>query len=143
MTLKKHIQLTIYSSLGWLGFYIVGLPDYYQQWYFWAKLASIPLLTLAFFPLTRYTLKTFWHDGKHYINSCWLALYFTLPLFIYDYLLLAVYKDLGIGFVIPYWYLTFFYFSFWIQFPYIGWKMERTKRNSDNDKSTKNMLPDD
>ena len=57
-------------------------------------------------------------------------LYLTLPLFVYDYLLLAVYKGLGIGFVIPYWYLTFFYFSFWIQFPLVGWWIQRTKTQS-------------
>ena len=44
----------------------------------------------------------------------------TFPLFIYDYLLLEVYKGLGIEFVFPYWYLTFFYFSFWIQFPLVA-----------------------
>lgn len=58
----------------------------------------------------------------------WLAFYLTIPLFVYDYLLLAVYKDLGIGFVIPYWYLTFFYFSFWVQFPYIGREMDNRRR---------------
>ncbi|MEH6585913.1 MAG: hypothetical protein V7720_05100 [Halioglobus sp.] len=60
-------------------------------------------------------------------NSRWLALYLTLPLFVFDYLLLALYKGLGISFVIPYWYLTFFYFSFWLQFPYVGWKMQRER----------------
>jgi hypothetical protein len=40
----------------------------------------------------------------------WLAFYLTLPLFIYDYVLLAWYMELGIGFVILYWYLSFFYF---------------------------------
>lgn len=125
MTIKKHIQLLIYSFLTWLSFYIVGLPDYYQQWYFWAKLLALPAVTVLYFPMTRYTLKTYWHDGKHIVNACWLAFYLTLPLFIYDYLLLAVYKELGIRFVFSYWYLSFFYFSFWIQFPYIGWVMER------------------
>ncbi|MEM7020621.1 MAG: hypothetical protein AAF512_25175 [Pseudomonadota bacterium] len=125
MSPKKHVQLLAYSFITWLSFYIIGLPEYGQQWYLWAKLAILPLVTAMYFPVTRYTLKTFWSDGRHFINSCWLAFYLTLPLFIYDYLLLAVYKDLGIQFVIPYWYLTFFYFSFWLQFPFIGWRMER------------------
>jgi len=78
-----------------------------------------------YFPVTRYSLTKFWGNDKHFVNSCWLAFYLILPLFIYDYLLLALYKGLGIGFVALYWYLTFFYFSFLIQFPYIGWKMEK------------------
>ena len=125
MTLKKHFQLFFYSFFTWLGFYLIGLPEYYQQWPTWAKLIILPLLTALYFPVTRYTLANYWTDGRHLANSCWLALYLTLPLFIFDYLLLALYKELGIYFVIPYWYLTFFYFSFWVQFPYIGWRMER------------------
>lgn len=128
MTIKKHTQLLAYSFITWLSFYLLGLPEYYQQWYLWAKVAILLAVTALYFPVTRYTLKRYWHDGKHLANSCWLALYLTLPLFTYDYLLLAVYKDLGIRFVIPYWYLTFFYFSFWVQFPYIGWRMEREEQ---------------
>ncbi len=127
MTLTNHIQLLIYSFFTWFTFYLVGLPAYYQQWPLIAKLVILPAVTIAYFPITRYTLKKYWSNEKYLKNSCWLALYLTLPLFIYDYLLLAVYHKLGIQFVVPYWYLTFFYFSFWLQFPYIGWKMERAK----------------
>lgn len=133
MTAKKHIQLLIYSFITWLSFYLLGLPEYYQQWYLWAKLLILPLVTILYFPVTRYTLNNYWNDGRHMINACWLAFYLTLPLFIYDYLLLAVYKDLGIQFVIPYWYLTFFYFSFWVQFPYIAWKMGQEEKHQTTD----------
>ncbi len=128
MNLVKHLQLVAYSFITWLVFYLIGLPDYYQQWPLWAKIIILPVVTLLYFPVTRYTLKKYWNDDRHIVNSCWLAFYLTLPLFIYDYLLLAVYKGLGIRFVIPYWYLTFFYFSFWVQFPYIAWRMETAKR---------------
>ena len=127
MNTKKHFELLAYSFITWLSFYMIGLPDYYQRWYFWAKIAICIFVTLIYFPITQYTLKKYWNDDKHLVNSCWLALYLTLPLFVYDYLLLAVYKELGIGFVIPYWYLTFFYVSFWIQFPLVGWWMQRIK----------------
>lgn len=120
MNTKKHLQLLSYSFIIWLSFYLIGLPDYYQQWPLWGKLIILPLVTVMYFPVTRYTLKKYWHDGRHLINAYWLAFYLTLPLFIYDYLLLGLYKGLGIGFVFPYWYLSFFYFSFWLQFPYIA-----------------------
>ena len=125
MTAKKHGQMVVYSFVTWLLFYLVGLPDYYQSWYFVAKVAICIAVTIAYVPATYYTLRSYWSDGRHFANSLWLAFYLTLPLFIYDYLLLALYKELGIAFVFPYWYLTFFYFSFWIQFPVIGWWMER------------------
>ncbi|MEM7392086.1 MAG: hypothetical protein AAF492_07020 [Verrucomicrobiota bacterium] len=125
MSAKKHGQLLLYSFVTWFSFYLIGLPEYYQQWPLWAKLVIVPLVTLMYFPVTSYTLRKFWQDGRHVRNSLWLALYLTLPLFVYDYLLLALGWGLGISFVIPFWYLTFFYFSFWIQFPLIGWWMER------------------
>ena len=131
MPLKKHGQLLIYSFTTWFSFYVPGLPDYYQQWYLWAKVVILIAVTAMYFPVTCYTLRRYWSDGNHLVNSCWLALYLTLPLFVYDYLLLAIYKGLGIGFVFPYWYLTFFYFSFWIQFPLIGWWMQKQSERRD------------
>ena len=125
MSTRQHLFLLVYSFMTWLSFYLAGLPDYFQQWSTWLKLLGLPVVTALYFPITRYSLRKYWHDGRHTVNACWFAFYLTLPLFIYDYLLLAVYKQLGIGFVFPYWYLTFFYFSFWVQFPYIGWKMEQ------------------
>ena len=129
MSTKKHAELLVYSFVTWLTFYLIGLPDYYQQWYLWAKICVVILVTVLYFPITRYTLVRYWNDGRHLVNSCWLALYLTVPLFIYDYILLAWYKGLGIGFVVPYWYLSFFYFSFWFQFPFVGWRMERSNRS--------------
>ena len=126
--LKTHLQLLAYSFITWLSFYLVGLPDYYQQWHPLAKLTILPLVTALYFPLTRYALRKFWDDRRHLENSWLLAFYLTVPLFVYDYLLLAAYKGLGIGFVIPYWYLTFFYFSFWLQFPAGGWLLLRTEK---------------
>lgn len=89
------------------------------------KVILVIAVTAIYFPATKYTLRKFWDDGKHLKNACWLAFYLTLPLFIYDYLLLGLYKGLGLKFVFPYWYLSLFYFSFWLQFPYIGWRLER------------------
>ncbi len=140
MTAKKHLELLVYSFVTWLSFYIIGLPEYYQQWYDWAKVVIVILVTLIYFPVTRYTLDRYWSDGRHLGNSCWLAFYLTLPLFVYDYLLLAWYKGLGIGFVVPYWYLTFFYFSFWLQFPAVGWWMQR-RDESTASTEMKNGIP--
>ncbi|MFN3189354.1 MAG: hypothetical protein ACE361_02435 [Aureliella sp.] len=127
MTPRKHITLLVYSFITWFTFYLIGLPEYYQQWYFWAKVVIVIGVTWMYFPVTRYTLRKYWDDGRHLTNSCWLAFYLTVPLFVYDYLLLAWYKGLGIGFVFPYWYLSLFYFSFWVQFPWIGHRMERSE----------------
>ena len=120
MTPALHLKFALYSFATWLLFYLIGWPDYYQSWPLWSKFVLCVVVTGIYFPITAYSLRTIWRDGRHVKNAYWLALYLTLPLFIYDYLLLAVYMELGIGFVIPYWYLTFFYFSFWFQFPAVG-----------------------
>ena len=123
MPLKKHIHLFFYAFVTWASFYILGLPDYYQGRALEIKFIICVLVTLLYFPVTRYSLKKFWNDGRYLKNSLWLALYLTLPLFLFDYLLLAWYQELGIEFVYPYWYLTLFYFSFWIQFPIVAYLM--------------------
>jgi len=126
MHLKKHAFLLIYSFLTWLTFYLLGLPDYYQRLPIPVKALLVIIVTALYFPVTKYSLNKYWDDGHHLKNSLRLALYLTLPLFIYDYLLLGVHKGLGLKFVVPYWYLTFFYFSFWLQFPFIAKRMERS-----------------
>ena len=125
MTLVKHAALFVYSFVTWLTFYLIGLPDYYQQWPLWSKIVLVAFVSWMYFPVTRASLRQFWDDGEHARNARWLGFYLTVPFFGYDYLLLAVWKGLGIGFVVPYWYLTFFYFSFWIQFPWVARRMEQ------------------
>jgi len=125
MSLILHARLLGYSFVTWLTFYLIGLPDYYQSWPFWGKVLLCVLVTAMYFPVTAYSLRTFWGDGAHMKNALWLALYLTLPLFVYDYLLLALYQQLGIMFVVPYWYLTLFYFSFWLQFPLVAYWIQR------------------
>ena len=125
MPLKKHGTLLAYSAITWLAFYLVGLPDYYQSWPTNIMIVVCIALTLLYIPITTYSLKKIWQNQRHFTNSLWLSLYLTVPLFTYDYLLLALYKDLGMSFVISHWYLTIFYFSFWLQIPLIGWWLER------------------
>ncbi len=127
MTPKIHCKLLAYSFISWLAFFLVGLPQYYQHWPFWAKLTALPLVTIALFPITAYSLRYFWGDNRYLHNSLWLAAYLTIPIFIYDYILLGIFWGYGIGFVFPFWYLTFFYFSLWIQFPVIGLWMQRNQ----------------
>jgi len=53
MTIKTHASLLAYSFITWLSFYLLGLPEYYQQWYVEAKLLILPLVTVMYFPVTR------------------------------------------------------------------------------------------
>ncbi|MEM7204206.1 MAG: hypothetical protein AAF628_28355 [Planctomycetota bacterium] len=106
MSGRHHGRLLAYSFFTWLTFYLIGPPDDYQHWPLAVKLAVVPGVTWLYFPVTRLTLLRLWGDGRHFRNSLWLAAYLTVPLFVYDYLLIAIWWGLGMGFVVPYWYLT-------------------------------------
>lgn len=121
---RAHLALLVMSFFTWAFFVLVGLPDYYQSWPFGAQVAIVIAVTLAYFPLTAWILG-FFRDGRHVKNSLWLAFYLTLPLFLYDYVWIVLWGDDDLTFVFRYWYLSLFYFSFWLQMPLVGWWMTR------------------
>lgn len=119
LSLKTHFSLLLMSFITWGVFVLIGLPDYYQSWSFSSKIIICIAVTILYIPLTPFILNLV--DQRDYIrNSLWLALYLTLPLFIYDYVFIVVIGGDNLSFVFRYWYLTFFYFSFWVQFPLIA-----------------------
>lgn len=116
LTLKTHLALLLMSFLTWGSFVLLGLPDYYQSWPFSAKVAICVAVTNLYIPLAPFILKRM--DNKDFVkNSLWLSFYLTLPLFIYDYVFIVLIGGDNLSFVFRYWYLSFFYISFWIQFP--------------------------
>lgn len=130
LTLKTHFSLLIMSFITWGIFVIIGLPDYYQSWSFCAKIAICIAVTIFYIPLTPFILNLMGNKDR-IKNSLWLAIYLTLPLFIYDYVFIVLIGGDNLSFVFRYWYLTFFYFSFWVQFPAIArFMMRDTVENS-------------
>lgn len=120
---KTHLSLLAMSFLTWGFFVVLGLPDYYQQWPLTAQLAILFAVTALYVPLTPRLLRRF-PDRAYRRNARWLALYLTVPLFIYDYVYIVVIGGDDLSFVFRYWYLSFFYFSFWLQFPMIAGRMK-------------------
>ena len=124
LTPKTHFYLLLMSFVTWGIFVLIGLPDYYQSWSFSAKIAICIAVTILYIPLTPFILNLMGNKDR-IKNSLWLALYLTLPLFIYDCVFIVLIGGDNLSFVFRYWYLTFFYFSFWIQFPSIARFMMR------------------
>ncbi|MEM9685771.1 MAG: hypothetical protein AAF934_02490 [Bacteroidota bacterium] len=119
LKLKTHLVLLIMSFVTWGIFVIIGLPDYYQSWSFNAQVAIVIAVTVLYIPLTPFILKKI--ETKNYLkNALWLAFYLTVPLFIYDYIFIVLIGGDELSFVFRYWYLSLFYFSFWLQFPLIA-----------------------
>lgn len=119
LSLKIHFLLLVMSFVTWGIFVLIGLPDYYQSWSFISKIIICIAVTILYIPLTPFILNVV-NQGDYIRNSLWLAFYLTLPLFIYDYVFIVVIGGDNLSFVFRYWYLTFFYFSFWVQFPLIA-----------------------
>ena len=55
-----------------------------------------------------------------------LAFWFTVPLFLYDLAYCGVRLGHGLGFVVPYWYLTAYYVVPWVLFPATALWLERS-----------------
>ncbi len=129
LSIKTHLSLLIMSFLTWAFFVLVGLPDYYQSWSYGASVLTVIGVTILYIPLGRLLIRKMFTTNDYFKNSIWLAFYLTVPLFIYDYIFIGIVIGEGIEYIPKYWILSFFYFSFWVQFPLIGLVMERDLGN--------------
>ena len=130
LSLKNHLQLLAMSFVTWGFFVLVGLPDYYQSWPYDAQVLIVIAVNIIYIPLGRYLLRVAFPDKAYFKNSIWLAFYLTVPLFSYDVIFIGIIGKEGLAFIPKYWYLTFFYFSFWVQFPLIALLMEKNLAES-------------
>ena len=116
MHVRMHIRLLVLASLAWLVFWIVGLPDYYQQYsdrfMAWFVILLLPALELVIFLVLRRISST-----RRIAFSLWLSFYFTAPLVVYDWLYCGLYRGHGLGFFTDFWYLTLYYIIPWLLLP--------------------------
>jgi len=114
MTLHKHLRLLAIVTAAWLLFWIAGLPDYYRQY----STQTMIVFDVAVLPPLWYIgYRSFRKSRKPIASSLWLAFYFVVPLFIYDYLYCGVYLRHGLAFLWDYWYLTVYYILPWLIYP--------------------------
>ena len=130
LSLKNHLALLLMSFVTWGLFVLIGLPEYYQSWSYDAQVVGVIAVTVLYVPLGNYLLKKMFPTKKYFKNSLWLAFYLTVPLFTYDVIFIGIIGGEGLKFIPKYWVLTFFYFSFWVQFPLIGLLMEQNASES-------------
>ena len=115
MTLKNHINLLGQASAIWLVFWLIGLPDYYQQYPSVLLGVACTILSVVFSLFAVFMLVRC-RDEFRMSRAFWLSFYYTVPFAIYDTLYCAVYLGLGAGYLVSHWYLTVFYFSIWLTF---------------------------
>lgn len=96
---------------GWLGFYLAGLPDYYQQYSdatmgLLIAAALVPMVPGAFFGL-RYLRGD--RRRSHAYFGVVLAGYLALAPALLDWVYLGLGEGHGLSFLTTYWYLTVLY----------------------------------
>ena len=124
---RAHLQIFVLATFAWVGFWVAGLPSYYQQYSTAFMLWFELILFFALVGLVYYVLKRVSHERRVTV-SVWIALYFTVPLAIYDWLYCGVYLGLGMGFLWRYWYLTTYYLIPWALLPGIAVILNRAER---------------
>lgn len=122
MSRRAHLQLLGSGVATWLGFFLLGLPDYYQQYPTWL----IAVGTAALVPPTvwlGWKIISRQRDERRLSMSFALSFYFTVPFALLDTLYCGVWLRHGHQYLVQYWYLTVFYVIPWVVYVPMGlWK---------------------
>lgn len=124
MSARQHAVLFMQAIAIWGGFWLAGWPDYYQQ-YGTVPMAVACTLLSALFGLFALWLLLRVRPGRRMNRALWLSFYYSVPLFVLDWLYCGVHLGLGLDFLRSHWYLTVFYGSIWLQFPPTAWLLDR------------------
>ena len=127
MTFKSHLRLMVIVSVAWVLFWIVGFPDYYQQYSTkFMILFDLVILPPIWVIVYRSIKKA--KPGKGVIISLWWSFYISFPLFIYDFLYCGIYLGHMTTFLWKYWYVTVYYVLPWMIFPPTGWFVDKSNK---------------
>lgn len=113
MRLQNHFKLLAQAMLAWLGFWLLGLPDYYQQYSANAVGIGVVILSVATSLLCLMVLLRV-SSRRRFVIAFWLSFYFTVPFAVLDLWYCGIYLGHGSSYLWDYWYLTVFYVSPWL-----------------------------
>lgn len=129
MKKEHHIRLWIFATAVWAGFLLGGLPDYYQQYSTNFMLGFVVLVLLPISVVLYLVLKRV-APRRRMSVALWIALYFTVPLAVYDWLYCGLVLGRGIGFIWEFWYLTVYYAIPWLLAPPMALLVNRIERGA-------------
>jgi len=129
MRARGHIKIFLTASLVWVGFWIAGLPSYYQQYsptfmIWFDALLFLPIGAVVWVVLRRVRAR------RRMKVALWMAFYFTVPLAIYDWLYCGVYLDHGLSSLWRFWYLTVYYAIPWLLLPAVAATLNQIGRRN-------------
>jgi len=125
--MKKHLILAIVPLLGWLFFYLIGVPsNYFIDWSISDKILLSLIAFFAVIPLLSFLVLLF--IGDDYIrNAIWLAFYASVPLFILDFLIVGLIQKQGIAYLISHWYISIAYVYVWPEIIIVGLALKKIR----------------
>ena len=82
------------------------------------SLVLVPIAGVTYFVLRRV------RPGERLAKALWLAFYFTVPLFVYDWLYCGLYLGHGVRFISRYWYLSVYYVIPWVLLPLVAFFLD-------------------
>jgi hypothetical protein len=136
---RHHLRLWLLATAVWAGFLVAGLPDYYQQ-YSPVVMIGFEVLLLVPISLILYVVLKRVPPGRRMSLSLWIALYFTVPLAVYDFLYCGVILGRGIAFLWKFWYLSVYYVVPWLLGPAIVWLVRRTEASAAHSRRTRQVV---
>ena len=113
MHARTHAKTLIQMVLVWFGFWLLGLPDYYQQ-YATAAVGAAAVLLSVLVSLVCLAMLVRTHPERRTKQALWLSVYYTVPFAVLDALYCGLYLGHGPSYLSKYWYLTVFYISPWL-----------------------------
>jgi hypothetical protein len=126
MEIRKHFRLLVLVSIAWFLFWIIGLPDYYQQYSNrFMVIFDLAILPPIWFAIYRSAKNS--RPGRGLKVCLWWAFYISVPLFIYDLIYCGLYLGHSTTFLTKYWYLTVYYILPWVIFPPTGCWIEKKR----------------
>ena len=112
--------------LAWLGFWLLGLPDYYQQYSHTAVAVGCVLLSVLISLAALFVLLRL-RPERRPRYAFWIALYYTVPFALLDAAYCGAYLGHGVAYLWRYWYLSVFYLTPWLTLPLLA---SRDRRRS-------------
>lgn len=116
MRVKAHASLLAQAVGVWSAFWVLGLPNYYQQYSARALGVGCTVLSVAISLAALFVLSAA-RPATRMSRALWLAFYYTVPLAVCDTLYCGVYLGHGTAYLGQYWYLSVFYITPWLTFP--------------------------
>jgi hypothetical protein len=122
----RHTRLLVIATCVWAGFWVAGLPSYYQQYSDRSMVVFSVLLLVAIAAVVHRIFRGVSRQRRLTV-SAWFAFYFTVPLALYDWLYCGVYLGHGLAFLTRYWYLSIYYLIPWVLMPAIALWLNRAE----------------